>query len=248
MEVFSIQDEAYSGPLDLLLLLAEQQEIDLCLVSLAKVTDQFRNYILVIEKLEMDEAVGYLVLAARLVEIKSESILPKPSLDLEPIPEAPPDHVDSREDLLRQLEEYRKYRDAALTMMGLAGRQELFRPRRPVDLSSLPPNFQQVELWDLVSAYARLLRETNPTKTEKIKEDYLPLEVLMRQTRESVVARGKIQLEDLVRQDATRARLIGLFLAVLELIKLGGLVAVQEGDFGPILLVDPDSMQKLAVA
>lgn len=240
--------EGFSGPLDLLLMLVEQQEVDLCLISLARVTRQFCDYILIIEKIDMEEAIGYLVLAAHLVEIKSESILPPAGQPLEAPPEIPEEAMDAREDLLRQLEEYRKYRDAALAMMGLAGHQEKFRTRKPVDFSNLPPSFQPVELWDLVSAYARLLREINPEPVSKIREDYLPLDVLMRQTMEMVDVGRQVKLQDLVRADFSKARLIGLFLAVLELIKLGDLMAVQEGQLGDILIVQTDALSGLRAA
>jgi segregation and condensation protein A len=248
MGPFGVKVNGYSGPLDLLLLLVEQQEVDICLISLSRVTRQFCEYIRVIGKIDMEEAIGYLILAAQLVEIKSESMLPKVDLVLESVPEAQGEAIDSREDLLRQLEQYRKYRDAALDLMGMAGRHEKFRSRKPVDISNLPPSFQPVELWDLVSAYARLLRETNPEPVVKIREEYLPLEVLMRQTVDLVTKNQRMTLMDLVRLDASRARLIGIFLAVLELIKLGNLVAVQERELGEILIVDPESMPTLRAA
>ena len=248
MDQFAVRIHGFSGPLDLLLLLVEQHEIDLSLLPLEKVTSQFCNYILIIEKIDMEEAIGFLILAAKLVEIKSESMLPRVDLGLDKAPEAPPEVLDCREDLLRQLEEYRRYRDAALEMMGMAGSQERLRTRKPADFSNLSPAFQPVELWDLVSAYARLLRETNPVQIEKIKEEYLPLEVLMRQTREAVFLKGRVSLADLVHMDASRSRLIGIFLAVLELIKLGGLVALQDKEFGEILLLDPDNLSSLLAA
>lgn len=248
MGPFGVNVTGYSGPLDLLLLLVEQQEVDICAISLAKVTHQFCEYIQVIGKLDMEEAIGYLILAAQLVEIKSESMLPKVDLVLEPVPEAHGEAIDSREDLLRQLELYRKYRDAALELMGMAGKQEKFRSRKPVDFSNLPPSFQPVELWDLVSAYARLLRETHPEPVVKIREEYLPLEVLMRQTVDLVTKNHQMTLMELVRLDASRARLIGIFLAVLELIKLGNLVALQASDLGEILIVHPDSITTLRAA
>lgn len=248
MGTFGVNVEGYSGPLDLLLTLAEQQEVDLCFISLARITRQFCDYILIIEKMDMEEAIGYLLLAAQLVEIKSEAILPRVEQPLETRPEIPEEATDAREDLLRQLEEYRKYRDAALAMMGLAGHQEKFRTRKPVDFSNLPPSFQPVELWDLVSAYARLLREINPEPVSKIREDYLPLDVLMRQTLEMVQKRQKLKLHELVQADFSKARLIGIFLAVLELIKLGNLVAVQEGQWGDILIVQTDALSGLRAA
>lgn len=248
MDNFGVHVDGYSGPLDLLLMLVEQQEVDLSLISLAKVTRQFCDYILVIEKMDMEEAIGYLVLAAQLVEIKAEIILPNAHQAFEEPPEICEEATDAREDLLRQLEEYRKYRDAALEMMGMAGNQEKYRARKPVDFSTLPPSFQPVELWDLVSAYARLLREINPEPVAKIREDYLPLEVLMRQTLEIVDSKRQMSLADLIRVDFSKTRLIGLFLAVLELIKLGSLVAVQEGHFGEILIVQPEALSGLRAA
>lgn len=248
METFGVNVEGYSGPLDLLLLLVEQQEVDLCFISLAKVTRQFCDYMLIIEKMDMEEAVGYLVLAAQLVEIKSESLLPRAGQQLQSPPEILEEPVDSKEDLLRQLEEYRKYRDAALAMMGMSCQQEKFRSRKPIDFSNLPASFQPVELWDLVSAYTRLLREINPTPVSKIREEYLPLEVLMRQTMEMVDDRRHMKLHDLVRTDFSKARLIGIFLAVLELIKLGNLVAVQEGQSGEILIMQPEALSGLRAA
>ena len=250
MGVFNISLDLFHGPLDLLLVLAEGSEIDLGLLSLASVTQQFCIYISIIENVDIDEAAEYILVAVALLEFKVASLLPKHTCETQNQlnEQSNPIIIDSKDDLLKQLEEYRKYRDMAVTMMGYANRQEQKRPRKPIDLGQLPAAFHPVELWDLVSTYARFLRETNPAKSAKIKEEYLPLEILMRQTENEVQRLGKISLVKIIQSDVSISRLIGIFLAVLELVKKGSILAVQDTQMGEIVLLAPSFLLSLRAA
>ncbi|MFM7112950.1 MAG: segregation and condensation protein A, partial [Planctomycetota bacterium] len=151
--------------------------------------------------------------------------------------------VDSREELIRQLAEYRRYRTAAMALHGMATEQSKRLSRRNAGRGSLPTNFQPVELWDLVSAYARLIRETRTASVERVVVDFVPLPVIIDEILQLVNLEEKISLKRLVGPNPSRPRLIGLFLAILELLKTGEILAGQELLYGDIWIISANGSQ-----
>lgn len=229
--------DTFRGPLDLLLYLVKRQEVDICDIPIARITDQFLEYMRVLEIIDVDRAGDFLVMAATLMEIKSRMLLPAD-------PQSAAEEEDPRSELVRQLMEYRKFKDAAQQLEILAESQSYRLPRqiidRPEPVSASEQPLREVELWDLVSAFGRLMRETQALAPQQIVVDQTPLHVYMENILGRLAKEGAIPFSALFSPPYQRSRLIGLFLAVLELIRLYKLQVEQSDVFGEIELRLPE--------
>ncbi len=161
--------------------------------------------------------------------------------------QAEPDEVgaeaggDPRAELIRQLLEYKKFKDAAALLEEQAERQMERMARLPLEIPPPPDLAQQplqrVELWDLVSAFGRLMRETAALAPKQIVMDETPIHLHMERILGLIQERGRVPFSDVFTPPQTRGRLLGLFLAILELIKSRRIWAEQPELFGPIWLV-----------
>jgi segregation and condensation protein A len=224
----------FRGPLDLLLYLVKRNEVDICDIPIARIAEQFRAYLDVLQLIDVELAGDFLVMAATLMEIKSKMLLPRSD-------EAAEEEEDPRLELVRQLIQYKKYKDAAALLEEQAERQSARLPRQAVAAPAGPDPAQQplraVELWDLVSAFGRLMRETLALQPQQIVADQTPLHVYMDQIRERLREEGRLPFSALFTPPHSRGRLVGLFLAVLELTKGWYVLAEQPEAFGDIWLM-----------
>src|SRR4051794_38227205 len=148
--------DTFRGPLDLLLYLVKRDEVDILDIPIAQVTEQFKAYLDVLTLIDVERAGDFLVMASTLMEIKSKLLLPRPAEERE-------EAEDPRRELVRQLLQYKRYKEASSVLEGWAERQARRLPRLPVagpPQKAGPPALKPVELWDLVSAFGRLMRET----------------------------------------------------------------------------------------
>jgi segregation and condensation protein A len=224
----------FRGPLDLLLYLVKRNEVDICDIPIARIAGQFRAYLDVLQLIDVELAGDFLVMAATLMEIKSKMLLPRAE-------ESAAEEEDPRLELVRQLIEYKKYKDAATLLEEQAERQSTRLPRQAVAAPPAADPAQQplraVELWDLVSAFGRLMRETLALQPQQIVVDQTPLQVYMDQIQQRLEQEGRLPFSALFTPPHSRGRLVGLFLAVLELIKGRRVIAEQPEQFGDIWLV-----------
>jgi segregation and condensation protein A len=228
---YQVNLDTFRGPLDLLLFLVKRNEVDICDIPIAKVTEQFHDYLRVIELIDVEHAGDFLVMAATLMEIKSKMLLPRNE-------ELAGEEADPRLELVRQLIEYKKFKDAAQMLESQAERQMYRVSRQPVELPA-PPDLsaqplRSVELWDLVSAFGRLMRETLALQPRQIVMDETPMHVHMERILEVLARQSRLPFAELFTPPHTRGRLLGLFLAVLELIKNRQIVCEQADLFGAI--------------
>jgi segregation and condensation protein A len=230
---YRVQLDAFHGPLDLLLYLVRKNEVDILDIPIAKVAEQFQDYLRVLQVADIERAGDFLVMAATLMEIKSKMLLPEASVKSEP--ETP----DPRQELVKQLVEYKKFKEAAaaLESRAIESRQRLPRSAT-ADAGPSPgrPGVQAVELWDLVSAFGRLLSETATLEPSRIVSDDTPQSVYEDQLRRTLAERGRVRFRDAFAPPYFRARLVGLFLALLEMIRAGAATLEQDGVFGEIWL------------
>ena len=221
----------FRGPLDLLLYLVKREEVDICDIPIAKIAEQFLEYLAVIEMLDVELAGDFLVTAATLVEIKSKMLLPRSEGALD-------EEDDPRKELVRQLLEYKKFKEAAALLEAQAEQQAYRLPRQAVDApSARDPARQplrQVELWDLVSAFGRLMRETLALQPQQIVVDQTPVHVYMEIIVDRLRVTPRLAFTSLFAPPANRGRIVGTFLACLELMKGQQIVAEQEAIFGEI--------------
>jgi segregation and condensation protein A len=228
---YNVDLPVFRGPLDLLLYLVKRNEVDICDIPIARVTQQFHDYLNVIQQIDVEWAGDFLVMAATLMEIKSRLLLPRAEAE-------PGEQEDPRLELVKQLIEYKRFKDAAALLEAQAERQQARLPRRPVEIPA-PPNpaqqpLQRVELWDLVSAFGRLMRETAALQPKQIVMDDTPLHVHMERILQRLTEQAPLSFTDLFAPPHTRGRLLGLFLATLELIKGKRVLAEQPEPFGEI--------------
>ena len=232
---YTVELDAFHGPLDLLLYLVKRDEVDILDVPITRLAEQFLEFLSLMKELDVELAGDFLVMAATLMEIKAKSLLPK--LD-EPREHAGP---DPQRELVKQLLEYRQFKDAAYALEQRAEAHATRLPRvAPLEPAGAKaaPGVKPVELWDLVSAFARLLRETQATAgATTVLHDETPQQTYEEQIRAAVAARGRVPLRDLLVPPLHRLKLIGLFLAMLEVIKSGHVLLEQPEAYGEIWLL-----------
>lgn len=236
--MFDVQLNEFRGPIDLLWFLVRRNEVDVNGLSLAKITGQFLEYLDVLKEIQFDSIGDFVEVASRLVELKSRSVLPRPPEESEEGEE-----VDPREDLVSRLLLYKEFRDAAtlLEEQSMAWQQRYPRlqdglPPRGVDLAEQP--IQAVELWDLVSAFGRVLRDQRRAQPEKIYYDDTPIQVYMRRIHTLLVERGGLPFSGLFEPGMHKSSMIGVFLAVLELARHHN-VRTEQTDLNSEILVVP---------
>ena len=230
---YTVALDAYHGPLDLLLYLVRRNEVDVLDIPIARIADQFREYLDVLRQLDVEFAGDFIVTCATLIDIKSRMLLP---VEARPAEE---EADDPRRELVRQLLEYRRYKDAAAALEERAAKQGERVPRQelPEPTAGGGPVVRPVELWDLVSAFARLMRETQTAEAGTIAVDDTPQHVYEGRIKDRVRAEGRVAFRSVFDPPYHKARLIGIFLAVLELIRHHGLGLEQPEPGGDIWLV-----------
>jgi len=244
---FRVQLDMFSGPLDLLWYLVRKHELDVLDIPIALVTEQYLELITVLEQIDVNAVGDFLEVATRLMEIKSKLMLPRHE-ELET--EEPAE--DPRQDIVQRLLEYKKYKDAA-SMLEDRGRDWQQRyARRASDASTtrIDPSdqpIQEVELWDLVSAFSRVIRDNAAAVPSAIRYDDTPIDVYMDRIRERLRSEPRVKFADLfepahsggdIEEPAlVKSQLVGIFLAVLELIRHHHVEVEQADLFGEIWVV-----------
>jgi segregation and condensation protein A len=233
---YKVDLDTFRGPLDLLLYLVKHNEVDLSDIPIARILEQFLHHLEAIKVIDVEGAGEFLVMAATLMEIKSKMLLPRN-------PDEEGGEEDPRLELVKQLIEYKKYKEAATLLEEQARRQMVRLARIAPEPAARPDLAQQplrrVELWDLVSAFGRLMRETAALEARPIVMDETPMHVHMERIAELVRERGRVAFREVFTPPHVRGRLLGMFLAILELIKGCRVAAEQEQLFGEIWLCAP---------
>jgi segregation and condensation protein A len=235
---YKVKLEIFEGPLDLLLYLIKKEEIDIYNVSLERITRQYLDYIDTFQALNIELASEFIVMAANLMYIKSRELLPK---DVQP-PDEEADEDDPRWELIRQLVEYKKFKEAA-QFLGVqeVKSDELFvtTPEMP-DLDAPVETMGQVGIFDLIRAFQRILKRfENTSDFREIVNDRYTVADKIEHLLDIVPAGSRVRFEELFSSAASRGEVIVTFLAMLELIKLNHLQVEQEQLLGEIIVVRP---------
>jgi methionyl-tRNA formyltransferase len=223
--------DAFQGPLDLLLHLVQEAEVDIEDLPVARIADQFLKHLEAgMSTLDVDRAGEFLVMASHLLAMKSRALLPRDT----PIDE---EDIDPRLDLVKQLLAYRRFKEAAGDLNALAREQAGRFPARAVAEGGAVefPEEIEADLYGLVAAFRRLLRETGDDTAVAMPRERLPITHFVGVIFERLLAAGgAMTFEEVVGGSRDRSYLIGAFLALLELVKLRKVRAVQEDDLGGI--------------
>jgi len=219
--------EAFEGPLDLLLYLIRRQNLDILDIPIAEITDQYMEYVELMKGLRLELASEYLVMAAILAEIKSRMLLPRPA------PQE--DEEDPRTELIRRLQEYERFKQAALDLDALPrlGRDTFAIRARipPGQVRRLPPT---VDLSELLLALCEVLARADLYLSHRVEQKSLSLRERMAQVLERMQGAGFVPFIRLFELSEGRAGVVVTFLALLELIRDASIELVQPEPFAPI--------------
>ncbi|MFC7371189.1 segregation/condensation protein A [Fictibacillus iocasae] len=241
--IYNVKLDSFEGPLDLLLHLIQTYEIDIYDIPVAIITGQYMNYIHTMKELKLDVASEYLVMAATLLAIKSKMLLPRheseefdQQMELEV-------EEDPREELVRRLVEYKKYKQAALDLKDREAERSQVYARQPVDLAVFEKEeeaglISNVTLYDMLSAFQKLAVKKKEKKTvsAKIERQEIPIERRMLQIKEKLWETGGSRRFTELFSAGSKDHLVVTFLAVLELMKVKAIICVQDGNFEDILI------------
>ncbi len=246
MNQYNVKLDTFEGPLDLLLHLINQAEVDIYDIQVAKITDQYLEFIQTMKELELDVASEYLVMAATLIQIKSKMLLPKQQEELmEDELFYGTEEDDPRQELMNRLIEYRKYKEAAKELQELENKRSIIHTKAASDLRQYYPkeipikdSLKQVSIFDMIQAYQLLVKrkklEMPLEKTVKAGEysiDERMIEIMDQLKR----VKGKQSFYTLFpRRD--RKHIVITFLAVLELMKVQAIYCEQQGNFSDIMI------------
>ncbi|MCA9151179.1 MAG: segregation/condensation protein A [Planctomycetales bacterium] len=235
--MFCVDLDIFRGPLDLLLYLVRKHELSITEIPIAPITVQFLDYLSVLEQLDVNAVGDFLEMASTLIEIKSKLLLPQ--TDEEAESEEP--WEDPRQQLVQQLLEYKQYRDAASVLEERSRNWSQCYPRLSNDLPPREVNpaaqpIQEVELWDLVSAMGRIIRTSEVAQPTSIVYDETPIQVYMQRIHELLRTDGQVAFTDMFEPSMHKSAMIGVFLAVLELVRHHCVIAEQEQAHGEIYL------------
>jgi segregation and condensation protein A len=227
----------FEGPLDLLLYLIKQNEVDIYDIEIAKITDQYLAYLEAMEEMNVEVAGEFLVIAATLVYIKSRTLLPKD----QQAPEEEIDEEDPRWELVRQLIEYKKFKDAAFELGDMEREQEriFYRTAKPERAPvTEPQDLGKVSVFDLVQAFQRVLQRASEREGfREIFEDKFTVSEKIELILDRIDKEENIRFSNLFSDMSSRAEIVVTFLALLELIRLKQLRAVQNQAFDEIEIV-----------
>jgi segregation and condensation protein A len=250
--MFGIDLPAYHGPIDLLLYLIRKEELPLEDISLSKITNQYLDYVSFIEQLDLDEVGEFIDIASQLIEMKARVVLPHDDSTIEN--DAAPTVTDTMDHLVDRLLQYKRFRDAASLLDEQSRKWQLRFARIANDLPPRRINnadapIARVEIWDLVSAFGRILKSKQKTPEHKLEYDNTPIHVYMQRIHRLVQTQGKVELQNLFDIGMHKSGLVAMFLATLELTRHHGLMAMQTMPDTPLTLVaGPEFKSELNVA
>lgn len=239
---FRVDLDSFRGPLDLLLYLVRKHEVDILDIPIAAITEQFLTYLDVLKQIDVNAVSDFVAMAALLIEIKSREALPRGDEVVEELD-------DPKQELVRRLLEYKEFRDAASVLEEQSRRwQQQYRrlandlPPRSRNLADEP--IHDVELWDLVSAFGRVLRESVAVQPSSIVYDDTPIHIHMKRIYTRLIGRGQLRFADLFEPGMHKSSLVGLFLATLELVRHKHIWVEQNALFGDIWLIPTNREKK----
>ena len=238
---YHVKLQVFEGPLDLLLYLIKKNEVDIYNIPIATITQQYLDYVNMMQLLDLNMAAEFLVMAATLMQIKSRLLLPQE--------ERPPEEAeepDPREELVRRLLEYQRFKEVARHLSALEWQRRHVFVRVP-SADGVPeaapaeeaPHFE-ASLFDLLSAFSTVLTAVSKEQLYEIARDEVTVEQKVHELLHLLLKRTSLRFEDIFASSHTRLEIIATFLALLELVRLREVAARQETLFGPITIVRRD--------
>jgi len=231
---YKVKLEVFEGPLDLLLYLIKRDEVDIYDISIERITKQYLGYLDAFKVLNVELAGEFIVMAANLLYIKSRMLLPAD----QQMAEEDAEEDDPRWELIRQLIEYKKYKEAASRLREREALQECLFPRIAVEPDLAPQEtllVEEVGIFDLIAAFQKVLKRLDrPADLREIFEENFTVADKIEYLLGTLTASVAMKFEELFAEAASRTEVVVTFLAMLELIRMKQLRVRQEGQFGEI--------------
>ncbi len=231
---YKIDLDIYNGPLDLLLYLIRREEVDVYDIPIAKITDQYMVYLEKLQSIDIGLAGDFLVMASTLMYIKSQTLLPRNEvIDGE-------DEEDPRLELVKQLLEYKRYKEAttAMTRLSEERSQRFSRPKeRLIDDEKEGDeklHLDEIDVWKLAQFFSTFMKQTMGDVITKIVYDDIPVQVYMDKVINRLNSTHAISFKELLYSTNGKVEIIGVFLALLELVRLKKIKLEQFQDFDEI--------------
>ena len=231
---YKVKLEIFEGPLDLLLYLIKRDELDIYEISLERITHQYLEYLQAFKELNIDVAGEFVVMAANLIYLKSRTLLP---VDQQP-PEEDVEEDDPRWDLIRQLIEYKKFKEAASQLQSRQLEQELIFVREGggVEVPAIAPlRLGEVGIFQLINAFQAVIKRVDAREDlrEIFGEHFTvsdKIDWILRRVSDGV----PLRFSELFASMASRVEIVVTFLALLELVRLRQIRATQQNPFDEI--------------
>lgn len=232
-DAYRVELPAFEGPLDLLLHLIQQHELDILDIPIAFVTEKYLGYLRLMEEMNIDVASDYLVMAAQLAHIKSRTLVPAAPVDEDD--EGLLEEEDPRAELVRRLLEYQKYKDAASALGGrsVLGR-DVFTRGAPSPEGSGPAPLSPVGVFRLLEAFQGVLQRAEITTDHEIGVEQFTIADRIQQLSARLTNAQSVRFEALFEGERTRGELVLTFLALLEMTRLRMITLNQNEPFESI--------------
>src|SRR3954464_6254069 len=230
---YKVRLEVFEGPLDLLLYLIKRDEIDIYEISLERITKQYLEYLQAFKELNIDIAGEFVVMAANLIYLKSRSLLP---VDLQP-PDEDAEEDDPRWDLIRQLIEYKKFKEAAehLHVRELEQERIFAREGSGPMLAEMPIRLGEVGIFQLISAFQNVIKRIDAREDlREIFGEHFTVSDKIDTILRRVADGASVRFSELFGEISSRVEIVVTFLALLELIRLKQVRATQPNPFDEI--------------
>jgi segregation and condensation protein A len=220
----------FAGPLDLLLYLIRQEQVDIYDIPVARITDEYLRYLRLMQELDIAVAGDFLVMAATLIEIKSRMLLPR-----DPLADAADDElIDPRSELVNQLLEHQKYKAAAQMLWSRATVEQAVFTRGELETDKQNPEVA-VGLFDLLKTFQQILARHKEEVLMEIEREEISMTEMLERLRNMVLSAGELNLRRFFERANSRRELVLAFLSVLELVRTTEISLIQRETFGEII-------------
>ncbi|HEX8071156.1 MAG TPA: segregation/condensation protein A [Pyrinomonadaceae bacterium] len=220
----------FAGPLDLLLYLIRQEQVDIYDIPVARITDEYLGYLRMMQETDIAVASDFLVMAAQLIEIKSRMLLPP-----DPLAAAAEEEADDpRRDLVARLLEHQKFKAAAQMLWSRATVERAIYQRAPLETDKTNPEVA-AGVFDLLRVFQEILARKKQEVLMEIERDEVTLAEMLERLRNMIMSAGELNLRQFFERANSRRELVLAFLSVLEIVRTSEIVLVQRETFGDII-------------
>lgn len=234
---YKLKLDVFEGPLDLLLYLIKKNDIDISDIPITEITEQYMEYIDMMKLLDLDMVGDFLVMAATLMQIKSRMLLPPDPIEEEEIEE------DPRDELVRRLQEYKRFKNVADALKEKETRRKDFFARTVDEeekkrlVNDAKETFIEASLFDLINALSDALNKAPEEILHEIVTEEFTVEQKIHDILHCLLKESEVSLTDLFKTSRSKSEMVVIFLAILELIRLQEIKAVQKRTFDDIVIL-----------